>query len=128
MRLYLPKRWIDDPGRCEKSEIPETARALTWKSEHALDIVRIARTCGMRFEWVGVDAGYGKELAFLRALDEMQEVFVADVHRDQRIWTKDPKLYLPEAKPGRGRPSTKRQAAAIPVTAESLAEGFRPED
>jgi len=54
------------------------------KSEHALDIVRRARERGMRFEWVGVDAGYGKEPAFLRALDDGGEVFVADVHRDQR--------------------------------------------
>jgi SRSO17 transposase len=128
MRLYLPKRWTDDPGRCEKAGIPEAARTLTSKSDHALNIVRVARTRGMRFEWVGVDAGYGKEPAFLRALDDMKEVFVADVHRDQRIWTEDPGLYIPEAKPGRGRPSTKQQAAATPVTAESLAEGFRPED
>lgn len=29
MRLYLPKRWIGDPARCEKAGIPETARVLT---------------------------------------------------------------------------------------------------
>ena len=70
MRLYLPKRWIDDPARCEQAGIPQKARTLTSKSEHALDIVREARARGMRFEWVGLDAGYGKEPAFLRALDD----------------------------------------------------------
>jgi hypothetical protein len=30
------------------------------------------------FEWVGLDGGYGKEPAFLRELDDMNEVFVAD--------------------------------------------------
>jgi SRSO17 transposase len=44
--------------------------------------VRQARTRGMRFEWVSVDAGYGKEPAFVRALEDMGEIFVADVHRD----------------------------------------------
>ncbi len=128
MRLYLPKRWIDDPTRCNKAGVPEDARKLTSKSEHALDIVRQARARGMRFEWVGVDAGYGKEPAFLRALDEMKEVFVADVHRNQRVWTEEPGLYSPEAKLGCGRPSKKQQAAVTPVTVESLAKAFRPED
>ncbi len=127
-RLYLPKRWIEDAARCEKAGVPENARTLTSKSEHALDIVRTARAGGMRFEWVSVDAGYGKEPAFLRALDDMKEVFVADVHRDQRVWTEEPGLHVPETKPGRGRPSKKQQAAVTPITVESLAKGFRPED
>lgn len=128
MRLYLPKRWIDDPARCDKAGVPEDARALTSKSEHALDIVRQARERGMRFGWVGVDAGYGKEPAFLRAVDALGEVFVADVHRDQRLWTEDLALRVPEAKPGRGRASKKQQARAIPIAAESLAKTLRPGD
>ena len=128
MRLYLPKVWIDDPARCEAAGVPEATRKLTSKSEHALDIVRQARTRGMRFEWVSVDAGYGKEPAFVRALEDMGEIFVADVHRDQRVWTEDPGLHIPETKPGRGRPFTKQQAAAAPVTVESLARRLRPED
>ena len=90
MRLYLPKRWIEDPARCEQAGIPRRRAKLISKSEHALDIVRQARARGMRFAWVGVDAGYGKEPAFLRALDDTKEVFVADVHRTQRVWTEQP--------------------------------------
>jgi SRSO17 transposase len=128
MRLYLPKVWINDPARCDEAGVPETARELTSKSGQALDIVRQARARGVRFEWVSVDAGYGKEPAFLRALEGMNEIFVADVHRDQRVWTENPALHVPEVKPGRGRPSTKQQATATPITVESLAKGLRPED
>ena len=71
------------------------ARAKTSKSEHPLDIVRRARERGVRFSHVGVDAGYGKEPAFVRALDDAGETFVADVHRDQRVWTEDPGLHVP---------------------------------
>jgi SRSO17 transposase len=124
MRLYLPKRWIDDPARCERAGIPLKARTLTSKSQHALDIVRQARMRGMRFEWIGVDAGYGKEPAFLRALDDMNEVFVADVHRTQRIWTERPELAVPPSQPGRRRPAKKLQASGEPVTVESLGKGF----
>ena len=128
MRLYLPKRWIDDPARCDAAEVPPDARTLTSKSAHALDIVRQARQRGMRFAWVGVDGGYGKEPAFLRALDDDKEVFVANVHSDQRVWTEPPGLHVPPAKPGRGRPTTKLQASGTPVTVEDLVKTFRPHD
>jgi SRSO17 transposase len=128
MRLYLPNRWIEDPERCERAGVPEAAREKKSKSDHALDIVRRARERGMRFEWVGIDAGYGKEPAFLRALDDANEVFVADVHCNQRVWTEEPGLYVPEPTPGRGRPSKKQRAAATPITVEKLAKGFPPRD
>ena len=85
MRLYLPQRWIDDPKRCDRAGIPVSARQLRSKAELALEIVRAARARGMRFAWVGVDGGYGKEPAFLRALDDAGEVFVADVHSTQMV-------------------------------------------
>ena len=48
MRLYLPKVWIEDPARCDEAGVPKTARKLTSKSRHAVDIVRQARVwaCG----------------------------------------------------------------------------------
>jgi SRSO17 transposase len=128
MRLYLPKGWVEDAARCDKAGVPLAARTLTSKSAHALDIVRQARARQMRFEWVGVDAGYGKEPAFPRALDEMNEVFVADVHSTQRIWTERPELAIPMHQPGRGRSATKRQASVEAVTVESLVKGFGAED
>jgi SRSO17 transposase len=78
----------------------------------------------MRFEWVGVDARYGKEPAFLRTLEAMNEVFVADVHRTQRIWTEQPGLAVPPSQSGRVRPARKRRASVEPVTVESLVKGF----
>jgi SRSO17 transposase len=128
MRLYLPKSWIDDPARCQQAGVPPEARTLTSKSQHALDIVRQARARGMRFAWSGVDAGYGKEAAFLRALDDTNEVFVADVHRSQRIWTETPQLAVPPSQPGRGHPAQKRQASVEPVTVESLVKRFAAGD
>src|SRR5664279_3640389 len=132
MRLYLPKGWIEDAARCDKAGVPLAARTLTSKTAHALDIVRQARARQMRFAWVGVDAGYGKEPAFPRALEDRGEVFVADVHSTQRVWTELPELAVPPHQPGRGRastrgrgPATKRQASMTPVTVEGLVKpGF----
>jgi SRSO17 transposase len=128
MRLSLPDRWIKDPARCEQAGVPEAARQKTSKSEHALDIVRRARARGIRFAFVGADGGYGKEPGFLRALDDADETFVADVHRTQRVWTEEPGLHVPAAAPGRGRPSKKPKAAATPVTVEKLANGIPAQD
>ena len=127
-RLYLPGRWIEDPRRCDQAGVPPEARSLVSKAEHALDIVRQARARGLRFAWVGVDAGYGKDPAFLRALDDAQEVFVADVHKIQRVWPQTPELHVPPAVSGRGRPPHKPKAATVPLTVEDLVKGFRPSD
>ena len=125
MRLYLPQRWIDDPTRCDRAEIPVEARMKRSKTDPALAMVRAARARGMRFGWVGVDGGYGKEPAFLRALDEMGEVFVADVPCDQRVWTEPPGLHIPAAKANaKGGSPGKRHAAVDATTVEKLVAGF----
>jgi SRSO17 transposase len=128
MRLYLPQRWIEDPDRCDLAGIPAAERKLRSKSELALEIVGAARDRGMRFEWVGVDGGYGKEPAFLRALDDAGEVFVADVHRTQVVWTEPPGLHVPVPKTPQGRPPSKQRASADSVTVEKLVNGIRAED
>ena len=128
MRLYLPKRWIEDAARCDAAGIPAEARKLTSKSEHALALVRDARAHGMRFGWVGVDGGYGKEPAFLRALADAGEVFVADVHRTQLVWIKPPGLHVPRPKSGRGRLPSKQQASTDPITVERLVKRLRAKD
>ena len=101
-RLYLPKEWTDDPRRCERADIPRAEQAHRTKLELAQQIVVHARRSGLRFDWVGVDGGYGKSLEFLQWLQEQGETFVADIHSDQHIYLSDPVPYFPVQ--GRGRP------------------------
>lgn len=128
MRLYLPQRWIDDPARCDRAEIPTKARTMRAKTDLALEMVRAARARGMRFGWVGVDGGYGKDPAFLRALDEMGETFIADVHATQRVWSEPPGLHVPAPQSTRGCPPSKPQAAVDGITVEKLVAGFGADD
>ena len=124
MRLYLPQRWIDDPARCDRAEIPPEARPMCAKTDLALAMVRAARAREIRFGWVGVDGGYGKQPAFLRALDDMGETFVADVHGPQRVWTEPPGLHVPPPQSTRGRPPSKPQAAMDGIAVDKLVAGF----
>ncbi len=128
MRLYLPHRWIEDRARCDLAEVPVQARTLRSKSELALEMVHAARARGMRFAWVGVDGGYGKEPAFLRALDDAGEVFVADVHSTQRVWREPPGLHVPAPKSARGRPPYRQRAATDDMTVAQLVAEFRAAD
>jgi SRSO17 transposase len=128
MRLYLPQRWIDDPVRCDRAEIPSEARQMRTKTALALEMVCAARARGMRFGWIGVDGGYGKEPAFLRALDDMGETFVADVHGTQRVWSEPPGLHVPAPQSMRGRMPGKQQAAVDGITVDKLVASFGADD
>lgn len=89
-RLFLPESWVDDPARCEKAGVPEERRKLRTKNQLALDIVEHALELGLRFSWIGVDAFYGEDGTLLRLLEETGLHFLADIHRDQRIFLSDP--------------------------------------
>jgi hypothetical protein len=69
-----------------------------------------------------------EEPAFLRALDEAKEVFVADVHRTQQVWIAEPGLHVPPPKPGCGRPAKRRPATTKSVTVDALAKTFGAAD
>lgn len=102
VRLYLPKQWTDDPDRCAKAGIPEQARIFKTKDELAFEIVQHARQNGVRFGWVGADAGYGKGLFLCKALDTIGQRFLIDVHSDFHVYLDDPKPYMPKNSNRRG--------------------------
>lgn len=125
-RLYLPEEWCNDPERCRKAKIPKEDRTFKTKTQLALELVREQRELGVRFEWVSVDGGYGKEPAFLRALDDMGEKFVADVHRTQMMWEENPWPCVPLLGKG-GRVAKRLKAAGKPVTACAWATAQPPD-
>jgi SRSO17 transposase len=109
MRLYLPEKWTNDPGRCKRAGVPEEECQFRTKPELALEIVRHSRENKLHFGWVGADAGYGKGPGFCFALDEMGETFVVDLHSDFHVYLKNPKPYLPKKTNKLGRPFQKYQ-------------------
>ena len=112
-RLYLPESWSEDVPRCKKMGIPESFCQFKTKSELALTMVRHQRQQGIQFAWVGADGGYGKEPAFLRGWDDMDEIFVVDVHKDQLIYLEDPQPVIPQRNNNLcGRKASRYQAQA----------------
>jgi SRSO17 transposase len=109
-RLYLPKEWTQDPRRCRAARIPPCESVFKSKADLALEMVQGARKNGVRFSWVGVDGGYGKEPAFLRRLEDCGEVFVAEIHKSQQIYLADPDPRIPEKKSTRGKKPTRLES------------------
>lgn len=126
-RLYLPKSWIEDPQRCLAAGVPKSEMVLKSKADLALEMVVQARHNGVRFSWVGVDGGYGKEPGFLRRLEDHGEVFVADVHKDQQIYLEDPDPLVPEKKIPRGKKPTRLQAQSASQRVDAWATAQPPE-
>jgi len=128
VRLYLPKKWIEDPKRCDRGGIPEWRRVFRTKDELALEMVRHARTNGLRFSWVGADGGYGKGPGFCMALDQMGERFVVDLHSDFTVYLDDPAPYIPEKINKQGPAFTRYRTDARSYEVKEVVEHFQLSD
>lgn len=89
-RLYLPKEWTDDIPRCLDAGIPANKIQFKSKCQQAIEMVKMARENGVKFNWVGADAGYGKDPGFLGDLFDLGLTFVADVQKNQTIYFSNP--------------------------------------
>ncbi|MGV0952418.1 MAG: IS701 family transposase [Azonexus sp.] len=118
-RLFLPECWTSNPERCDKAGIPPDARIFKTKLELALDMVRADMAAGVQFSWVGGDGLYGHGWELSNAIENMGLTFLFDVHCDQRIYTVEPAISVPEKKPGPGRQPTKPQTDIDPVTVKA---------
>jgi len=126
-RLYLPKEWTQDPQRCLAAGVPQSELAHKSKAELAFEMVVHARQNGVRFGWVGMDGGYGKEPALLRRLEDQGEIFMADVHKDQQIYLEDPDPVVPERRSSRGKQPTKLEAQKASQRVDEWAKAQPPE-
>lgn len=101
-RLYLPKEWTEDPQRCAAAGVPEAEQVFRTKDELAVEIIRHARQQGLKFGWVGADAGYGKSPETFYRLRELAETYFIDVPSDFSVYLEPFQPELPTAgKPGR---------------------------
>ena len=114
-RLYLPEEWTKDEVRCDKAKIPTSEREFKTKHELAWDMINNARQNGVRYQWVGFDGFYGDNPEFVRKLADNNEIFMADIHSNHRIYLEDPKPYLPLRKSNQGRKPKKLKSDVKPI-------------
>lgn len=125
-RIYLPRDWCADKGRCMAAKVPIEEMDFRTKDSIALDQVRRARGLGVKFGWVLADAGYGKGPDFLFSLHEMGERFLVDVHKDFVVYKAPPRPHIPRRKSAKGRAPSRAKISAIPEEVQTLV-GRQPE-
>lgn len=102
-RLYLPKDWCNNPGRCEIAGIPERERSFKTKLDIAWEIIQHQLELGTSFDFVGADGYYGNDVNFASKIDKAGLLYMLDIHSDQPIFLEEPELYLPQRKSFKGR-------------------------
>jgi SRSO17 transposase len=100
--LFLPESWACDPARCREANIPE-GMIYRPKTEIALELYDRARAQGIHFAWLTFDEWYGGKPAFLLALDQRPQPFVAEVPRTLMGWINPPRVTERPLRRGRGR-------------------------
>jgi SRSO17 transposase len=71
-RLYLPEEWVQDRPRCLAAGIPAEEIRFRTKLELARELVAEALANGLKFAWVGVDAGYGRDQGLLSWMEDQK--------------------------------------------------------
>ncbi len=102
LRLFLPQSWTDDPARCARAFVPETARTARTKPQIALAEIDRVFAAGIRFGCVLADAGYGISAAFRQGLSARGLTWSVGIPRTQKVYTTAASAIWPDA--GRGRP------------------------
>ncbi len=119
-KLYLPREWTTNKNRCLEAGIPKDKIVFKTKPELALEMVIEARQRGMRFNWVGADGFYGENPGFCNGLEDIGEVFMVDVHKNQSVYIENPQISIPESK-GKVGPKPKKPKAHInPIRVDKL--------
>jgi len=127
--LFLPEGWSNDRERCREAGIPDTM-VYRPKTEIALELYDRSVLHGVGFEWLTFDEWYGAKPQFLRALDEREQKFVGEVHKDFMAWTHPPRVTTrPFRRHGRGRSRRTPRVVGgsrVPMTVENMMRYHRP--
>ena len=123
-RLYIPECWFspDYEGRRKKCLMPESLKFQT-KNEIASELLNDILAKGQfQVKWIGCDAAFGCDHAFLKSLPDSVSYF-ASVKANELIFKKMPKMTIPESPIGKsGRRFQHSIPSIAPVSVKSIAE------
>ena len=122
-RLYLPKEWAKDKGRCKRAGVPKEIGFAT-KGEIAWAQIEAALAAGIPRGPVLIDAGYGDEAALRDRLSAHGLIYAVGIRPATAVWWNAHRPAKAPTKAGRGRPRTRvlRDEAHQPIGVRELAQ------
>ena len=127
-RLYLPKSWTSDPGRCAAAGVPEGRRQYRSKTELALEMLERALQLGhLRAGWFAGDDAFRMSPPFREALAALGMRYVLDVPGSTTVWPLELAWTSPEYQ-GRGGPRKPRLRDGQRRTMEQRSDELPSED
>jgi len=115
-RLYLPQEWFEPASRdrWERCQVPE-GTAFRTKPELAWEMIeKLHQQGGLPFRWLTCDEAFGDNHDFLRRLEALPQVYLADVAVSTLVWLERPRSAVPAAKSTGRPPSRERVVEGTP--------------
>jgi SRSO17 transposase len=84
-RLYLPREWTSDRGRCKTAGVPRDIHFKT-KPQIAFEQIRAAYDAGLPRGPVLMDCGYGKDTGLRTRVTELGLSYVAGILPQTKLW------------------------------------------
>ena len=91
-QLYLPEAWAVDAARRKKTRVP---KEITFQTKPQIAAALVARST-VTFDWVTADEEYGRDGAFLDALEQGQQRYLLEIPSDTTVWTTEPMRQTPD--------------------------------
>jgi SRSO17 transposase len=91
-QLYLPKGWAEDAARRKKTRVPPE---VTFQTKPQTAAALVGRS-SVRFDWVTADEEFGRDGAFLDALEQRQQRYLLEVPCDTTVWAEKPMRQTPD--------------------------------
>lgn len=126
--LFLPECWSNDPERCEEAGIPLLERIHRTKPELALKLVKEAMEGGVEFDFINGDGLYGHNSELTKALDDLDQFYVLDIHNDEQVFLSEPAICIPDKKGGRGRTPKLLRPDIAPVKVRDYLKALTAKD
>jgi SRSO17 transposase len=124
-RLYLPREWAQDPGRCQAVGVPQELGFAT-KGEIAWAQIEAALAAGIPRGPVLMDAAYGDEAALRDRLSAHYLTYAVGVRAQTAVWWEQHQPAPTPASKPTGRPRTRvvRDATHQPISVRELAQSL----
>jgi SRSO17 transposase len=108
--IFLPEAWFGAAYAelRQKVGIPAERTSFETKPELGLKMIRRAKAAGLPFEAVLCDSLYGRSSQFRSELRAEQQLYMADIPNNLRVYLDQPVVGVPETMPGKKGPKPEK--------------------